>query len=153
MISPKMEEARIKYALRKCREEGLYVYEPKDLIKKAFDERENASVSWSGGKCSTVVLHIALEIEPHIPVFFNDTGVHFPETRKYVEQMVSKWDINLVRGKPDVTFWQIVEKWGFPYFRVMGFDKDSKGKAHVPKCCVLLKEKPFKQNAKRFFLQ
>jgi len=149
MISPKMEEARIQYALRRCREEGFELFEPMDLIQKAIDESENPSVSWSGGKCSTVVLHMALQLKPDITVFFNDTGVHFPETVAYVKEMAEKWDLNITRGKPDTTFWKIVEQYGFPHYRVMGFDKDSKKKAHVPKCCVMLKEKPFMQNVKR----
>ena len=39
-------------------------------------------VSFSGGKDSTVLLHIVREMYPNIPAVFVDTGLEYPEIRK-----------------------------------------------------------------------
>lgn len=40
-------------------------------------------VSFSGGKDSTVLLHIARELYPNIPAVFIDTGLEYPEVRAH----------------------------------------------------------------------
>jgi 3'-phosphoadenosine 5'-phosphosulfate sulfotransferase (PAPS reductase)/FAD synthetase len=47
-----------------------------------FDGR--VAVSFSGGKDSTVLLHIARKCYPDIPAVFVDTGIEFPEVREFV---------------------------------------------------------------------
>ena len=43
-------------------------------------------VSFSGGKDSTVMLHIARDLYPDIEAVFCDTGLEFPEIRDFVKQ-------------------------------------------------------------------
>lgn len=46
---------------------------------KRFDGQ--VYISFSGGKDSTVLLHIDREIYPDIPAVFVDTGIEYPEIR------------------------------------------------------------------------
>lgn len=52
-------------------------------------------VAWSGGKDSTVVVHLARQVHPQIPVVFYDCGLDFPDTSTYLAELTSAWDLNL----------------------------------------------------------
>lgn len=109
------------------------------LIKDALNRHRNVAVSWSGGRCSTAVLHMVRKIEPDILVYHCDHGVHFPETVKYVKEMADEWDLNLYIERPyedGPTFWDIVEEKGFPRTRKAGVGQEA-----TP-CCYHLKDKP-----------
>ncbi len=43
-----------------------------------------------------VLVHLLREARPDIPVLFLDTVHHFPETCEYRDEMVRRWDLNLV---------------------------------------------------------
>jgi len=96
-VNPLVEESRIKYAFKALNGKGIPTFEAEELIRKVVEEYKRPCVSWSGGKCSTVVLHMALKIKPDILVIFNDTGVEFPETYAYVNKMAKEWNLNLLR--------------------------------------------------------
>jgi 3'-phosphoadenosine 5'-phosphosulfate sulfotransferase (PAPS reductase)/FAD synthetase len=66
-------------------------------------------VSFSGGKDSTVLLHLVRSIIPRVPAVFFDTGLEFPETRNFVK---SKDNVVIIR--PLLTFKQVIEKYGYP---------------------------------------
>jgi len=114
------------------------MFEAQDLVKQAIERHgEQIAVACSFGKDSMAVLHMALKINPNIKVIFENTGVEFPETIKYKNMMVKKWNINLFETKPLKTFWECVDKYGLPTKR------KQKGKgSNAPKCCQYLKEKP-----------
>jgi phosphoadenosine phosphosulfate reductase len=42
-----------------------------------------------------VVLHLAIQQRPDIPVLFLETGYHFPETLAYRDRMAAEWNLNL----------------------------------------------------------
>jgi len=107
-----------------------------EIITKAL--KHKVYVAWSGGRCSTVALHLTLQQDPDIPVVFNNTGVEYPETVKYVHQVAKKWDLNFNELKPEADFWKIVKKHGFPQLRGSG----KAGRPRKPMCCELLKEAP-----------
>ena len=66
-------------------------------------------VSFSGGKDSTVLLHIARELYPNIKALYIDTGLEYPE----VKQFVKTWDnVDIIR--PKMSFKQVIEKYGYP---------------------------------------
>lgn len=70
---------------------------------------EGVYVSFSGGKDSTVLLHIARELYPNIKALYVDTGLEYPEVKKHVKT----WDnVDIIR--PKISFKQVIEKYGYP---------------------------------------
>lgn len=66
-------------------------------------------VSFSGGKDSTVLLHIAREMYPGIEAVFVDTGLEYPEVRDFVKSIENvRW------LKPEMNFKKVIEKYGYP---------------------------------------
>lgn len=66
-------------------------------------------VAFSGGKDSTVLLHIARKIFPEIRAVFNDTGLEYPEIRDFVKTID-----NVVWLKPSMNFRKVIETYGYP---------------------------------------
>ncbi len=54
-----------------------------------------------------VIVHLVTQVAPDIEVIFLDTGAHFPETLEYVEEVRSRYDLNLrvVRPGPEAADW------------------------------------------------
>ncbi len=52
-------------------------------------------LAFSGGKDSMVVLHLALTVEPNVPVVFFDSGLEFPETYQYIRQLHTELGLQL----------------------------------------------------------
>jgi phosphoadenosine phosphosulfate reductase len=52
-------------------------------------------LAFSGGKDSLVVLDLTRQLAPDVPVAFFDSGLEFPETYRYLEQLANDWDLNL----------------------------------------------------------
>lgn len=66
-------------------------------------------VSFSGGKDSTVLLHIARQVHPDIIGVFDDTGLEYPEIREFVKKQE-----NIIWIKPKQNFKQVLDKYGYP---------------------------------------
>jgi len=93
-------------------------------IKQHVQDRPVMNVSFSGGKDSTAVLHIARKAGVE-KAFFIDTGIELPETIAFVESQ----NVEIIRKAQD--FWSAAEKAGPP-------GKDNRW------CCKLLKLHPLK---------
>lgn len=70
------------------------------VIKDALAEAQKPVVAFSGGKDSTVLMYLMLEQCSHIAAIFSDTGVEYPESRKFVFELRDKWDFELHVAKP-----------------------------------------------------
>lgn len=83
----------------------------KRRIRDWVDEygEDGVYVSFSGGKDSTVLLHIARDMYPNIKACFIDTGLEYPEIRAFVKNFEN---VDII--KPKMGFKKIVEKYGFP---------------------------------------
>lgn len=75
----------------------------------AFGE-DGIYVSFSGGKDSTVLLDIVRKDYPDVRAVFIDTGLEYPEIRKFVRMFD-----NVDWLKPKMTFKQVIEKYGYPF--------------------------------------
>lgn len=66
-------------------------------------------VSFSGGKDSTVLLHIARKLYPDIPAVFSNTGLEYPEIQKFVKSFNN---VDIVT--PSMRFSEVVSTYGYP---------------------------------------
>ncbi|MDA9589744.1 phosphoadenylyl-sulfate reductase [Opitutales bacterium] len=51
---------------------------------------------------SVVLLHLISEIDPNIPIYFINTGYHFPETLKFRDELMRRFSLRLIELRSDV---------------------------------------------------
>jgi len=79
-------------------------------IKQWYEKWEGkVYVAFSGGKDSTVLLHLVREMYPDVPAVFVDTGLEYPEIREFVKEFSG---VTIV--KPTMTFKEVLDKHGYP---------------------------------------
>lgn len=66
-------------------------------------------ISFSGGKDSTVLLHLAREIYKDIEAVFVDTGLEYNQIREFVKTFE-----NVTWLKPKMRFDEVINKYGYP---------------------------------------
>lgn len=82
----------------------------KELIKCWYEAWDgNVYVSFSGGRDSTVLLHLVRTMYPDIPGVFVNTGLEYPEIVQFVKSTK-----NVITLRPKMPFHQVVEKYGWP---------------------------------------
>lgn len=112
-------------------------------------------IAFSGGRDSTVLLHIVRKIYPNVVAVFNDTGLEYPEIKDFVR----KTD-NVIWLKPKMSFKDVIEKYGYPVISKENAQKIEEirttksekllkrrlgnGNGHLPKKWRFLIEAPFK---------
>lgn len=72
--------------------------------------QDECAVSFSGGKDSTVLLHIARQLYPNIEAVFVDTGLEYPEIREFVKGFG-----NVQWVHPKKNFRQVITEYGYPF--------------------------------------
>lgn len=70
---------------------------------------EGVYISLSGGKDSTVLLHLVRQLYPSIQAVFCDTGLEYPEIREFVRNID-----NVTWIKPKMTFKKVINEKGYP---------------------------------------
>jgi len=114
-------------------------------IKRAL-KYDRPVIASSFGKDSVVLIHMVHTINNKVPLVFNNTGVNFRETIKYMKELEELWHLKIYELKPETNFWKIVEKYGYPKQ-----SRNSKtGDSREPKCCKLLKYDPMKKFMKEY---
>jgi phosphoadenosine phosphosulfate reductase len=71
------------------------------LIKDALDHMNNPYLSFSGGKDSTVMLHMVLKHKPDIPVVYWNADASYPDTEKFIQKIVKEWNLNFINAKTE----------------------------------------------------
>jgi 3'-phosphoadenosine 5'-phosphosulfate sulfotransferase (PAPS reductase)/FAD synthetase len=108
MIMPTSDELRMLQALPL----ELKVARTKQRIREWVDYwgKEYVYVSFSGGKDSTVLLHIVRQMYgDEIPAVFVNTGLEFPEIQHHVRSFP-----NVVILHPEMNFRDVLTKYGYP---------------------------------------
>lgn len=72
--------------------------------------KDHVCVSFSGGKDSTVLLHIVRKMYgDEIPAVFVNTGLEYPEIQRHVRSFP-----NVVILRPEMNFRDVIVKYGYP---------------------------------------
>ena len=82
---------------------------------------------------SLPLLHLISRICPHVPVYFLDTGFHFPETLAYAKQLKVRMNLNLQLVRPLLTHAEFLEQNGELY------------ESNPDMCCYLNKVEPMQR--------
>ena len=70
----------------------------------------NVVVSFSGGKDSTVLLHLVRSLFPDVKGVFCDTGLEYPEVKEHVKQTEN---VEIIR--PTMSFREVIQEYGWVY--------------------------------------
>lgn len=111
-----LEEASMHGRLRQFRQKAENASSILAQTSRELQER-GGYVSLSGGKDSTVVLHMALQHFPGTPVCFFKSDLEFPENLAYLDALAQEWNFDLqiipTRSLLDIT---VSEGW-FNHYR------------------------------------
>lgn len=78
-----------------------------EYISRVYDGQ--VYVSFSGGKDSTVLLHMVREMYPDVEAVFVNTGLEYPEIQKFVKTFD-----NVTILRPEMRFDEVIKNYGYP---------------------------------------
>ena len=85
----------ITFDLREANARLERITAPERLAWASAEFGSGLVLSSSFGAQAAVMLHLATQVRPEIPVIFVDTGYMFPETYEFAELLVNRLDLNL----------------------------------------------------------
>ena len=113
--------------------------EIRSKILEFIKEGKQVFTSSSFQSHSIPLLHMISRIDREIPVYFINTGYHFPQTLNFRDQIIDQLGLNLIDLKPDTP-------------KIMQLDQDGKLLFHSDPdhCCYLNKIQPMDQVLMRY---
>ena len=110
---------------------------PHEILAWAWDSFKSAIASTSSFQTQSLpLLHIISQVAPEMPIFFLDTGFHFPETLTFRDQLTERLGLNIVTLKPEAGHDGFKRRYGDLY-------------RHDPDlCCYINKVEPLKRAQK-----
>lgn len=82
----------------------------KARIREFYEQSDGkVSISFSGGKDSTVLLDLVRSIYPEVKAVFVDTGLEYPEIKDFVKTFEN---VEIVR--PEMSFKEVIDVYGYP---------------------------------------
>ncbi|MEO0550224.1 MAG: phosphoadenylyl-sulfate reductase [Pseudomonadota bacterium] len=93
----------------------------------------------SFGAESAVMLALIADVDPNLPVVFMDTGMHFPQTLDYKEELIERLGLSNVRDVPPLESERLAED-----------PKNTLWKTDPDACCALRKVRPLEPALKGF---
>ncbi len=66
-----------------------------DILRWTLEQSERAILSTSFGPHSAVLLKLATDVRPDIPVIWVDTGYNTAETYRFAERLIGEWNLNI----------------------------------------------------------
>ena len=119
--------------LQKLPVEAKAIYSKMIIQRFYIQERGKVYVAYSGGKDSTVLLHLVRSLYPEVPAVFSDTGLEFPEIRDFVRATPG---VTIIR--PDTSFRKVIEDEGYPIISKEVAAAICKARRGVPSALKLL---------------
>lgn len=105
---------------------------PQDILKWAVDILgDELAIVTSFQPTGIVTLHMLSEFAPEIPVLTLDTGLLFPETYDLIEQVERRFNLNLIRVRPELSVVEQDENYG-----------EALWERHPDHCCQMRKVEP-----------
>lgn len=101
-----------------------------NFLREHLEHAQRTCLTSSFQAEDVAVLHMALQIQPRIPVLFLETGYHFPETLAYRDRISAEWNLNLINVVPELTVPEQESQFGILY------------QSAPDRCCGLRKVEP-----------
>ena len=99
-------------------------------LAQEIDGADDVCLTCSFQAEDVLLAKLAIELDPHIPVLFLDTGYHFAETYAYRDRMTREWNLNLINLLPEKTVAEQEAEHGLLY------------RSAPDQCCKLRKVEP-----------
>lgn len=107
---------------------------PQAILKWAASTCTNLVVVTSFQPTGIVTLHMLQAINPQLPVITLDTGFLFPQTEAVIAEMTTRFDLNLIRVKPELSVDEQAKRYG-----------DKLWESNPDLCCQLRKIEPLQK--------
>jgi phosphoadenosine phosphosulfate reductase len=98
IVASSRERTSLREEMAEC--SAAFETAPAGAVIEWAVERFGPKLALSCSFQNTVVVDLAVRVNPEIEVIFLDTGSHFPETLEYVETVRDRYDLNLTVTHP-----------------------------------------------------
>ncbi len=104
---PTIDELKVLQALPL----DIKIYKTQQRIREWVDFYgvDGVYVSFSGGKDSTVLLHLVRKLYPNVEAVFVNTGLEYPEIQQFAKSFE-----NVTVLRPAIRFDEVIRKYGYP---------------------------------------